>query len=1209
MTRGVTIVLIGLAAIVVAIVGLGWWWRRTAAPQYSAADLQLFGSLRVTGVALLENDQPQQSIDAFVRLASTFPDQPLGPRNLAVARLMILQSLDRGSEADRWQDAYQQAEQAVVALQKIDPHADVSHILAARVAAAAAQTAVAAEHYQTALQLAPPSARAPIWFEWYRLAQLSRSEDQRMVARDLIREAVLSAPRNSGALIEWLMMQAEQRDPAIRETIEQTRDVLAPLDARIQQYVRVSLLELFDQARQAAEAEDWDAINRSVRMIVNVTRPEELVRSDIRQLDRNVLEFVIVDFPDAFYQQHQLQRVVPAESITVEFVDDQSVFLPAHSGILNFATGDFNLNGLPDLIILTEQQLQVWSRAAVGEPWTILTSLDLDKSYHSLLIADLDADSMVGGAADGSLAHTADLDLVLFGNDGWTILENRLEADGERRLVVQEIGSNTAEVYTAMVGDFDLDGDLDLFVSSESGISVWANLGNLRFEPWDADALIGVENLRPRQVIAVDWDRDFDLDIVVAAAGGQPAGYLENLRHSQMRWRPFDETFAIPVTANRLAIDDVDGNASWDLISCGEDGCGVTKTQTPESGRIAVHATGVITQSFTRILDQIDYDNDGLLDLLVEQAGKPLLLRHLGYGQYQPQAQLLPEDLPQIAAAMSVDIDRDGDLDLLILDDGQLRVLTNNGGNANNWVEVVLLAQQVKGADAQASGRVNQYGYGSLLELKQGASYRSRVVHAPATHLGLGEHEQADVIRVVWTNGVPQNIIRPNSNQTVTERQTLKGSCPYLYAWSGDGFTFVTDLLWAAPLGLQLADGTIAPDRPWEYLKIDGDAMTPIDGEYRLQITEELWEVAYFDHVALIAVDHPENVEVFTNEKVGPPALAQPGMHVVSQRRPPVAATDSQGRDVLNLISSQDDRYLKAYEQKFCQGYVSDHYVEIDLGQLDSSNQLTLFLNGWIYPTDTSLNTQLAQDPTRSGPRPPYLMVPDGVGQWREAKDFIGFPGGKTKTIAVDISDVEFAGDDYRLRICTSAEIYWDAIFLSSDPPEVALIEQPLPLLSADLHYRGVSRRVEHPENGPERYDYDDVSQVPAWPEVEGNFTRFGDVTELLRDVDDRLVVMGSGDEMTLRFAVPPEPLKQGWKRDFVLHCWGWDKDGDLNTVYGETVEPLPFQAMESYPVPADAARPDSKQYLQYLHRYQTRQQSSGRFRNTVRDFEQHHKY
>ena len=62
------------------------------------------------------------------------------------------------------------------------------------------------------------------------------------------------------------------------------------------------------------------------------------------------------------------------------------------------------------------------------------------------------------------------------------------------------------------------------------------------------------------------------------------------------------------------------------------------------------------------------------------------------------------------------------------------------------------------------------------------------------------------------------------------------------------------------------------------------------------------------------------------------------------------------------------------------------------------------------------------------------------------------------------------------------------------------------------------------------------------------------------------MVVMGSGDEMALQFSVPADAPPPGWKRDFVLHCVGWDKDADLNTLSGQSAGPLPFKQMSTYP-------------------------------------------
>ena len=83
---------------------------------------------------------------------------------------------------------------------------------------------------------------------------------------------------------------------------------------------------------------------------------------------------------------------------------------------------------------------------------------------------------------------------------------------------------------------------------------------------------------------------------------------------------------------------------------------------------------------------------------------------------------------------------------------------------------------------------------------------------------------------------------------------------------------------------------------------------------------------------------------------------------------------------------------------------------------------------------------------------------------------------------------------------------------------------------------------------------------------MRGKFTRYGSVRELLLEGDDRMAVLAAGDAITVRFAVPERKPPDGWKRDFILHSIGWDKDADLNTIYGQTVEPLPFRAMKSYP-------------------------------------------
>ena len=146
-------------------------------------------------------------------------------------------------------------------------------------------------------------------------------------------------------------------------------------------------------------------------------------------------------------------------------------------------------------------------------------------------------------------------------------------------------------------------------------------------------------------------------------------------------------------------------------------------------------------------------------------------------------------------------------------------------------------------------------------------------------------------------------------------------------------------------------------------------------------------------------------------------------------------------------------------------------------------------------------------------------------------------------------------------------------------------------MLSADLHFRGFSRPTIDPaRKQPERFDYDTVSYTSMWNPTSGNYTRYGAVGELLTAPDDRMVILGSGDEVTLSFDASGLPaVAAGWKRDFLLLVDGWAKDADANTAFSQTVLPLPFHAMSRYPYPAGEHYPDDEAHRAYVREYLTR--------------------
>ena len=110
------------------------------------------------------------------------------------------------------------------------------------------------------------------------------------------------------------------------------------------------------------------------------------------------------------------------------------------------------------------------------------------------------------------------------------------------------------------------------------------------------------------------------------------------------------------------------------------------------------------------------------------------------------------------------------------------------------------------------------------------------------------------------------------------------------------------------------------------------------------------------------------------------------------------------------------------------------------------------------------------------------------------------------------------------------------------------------------------------------------------WNPVAGRYTRYGDVRELMDAVDDMFVIMGSGDELRLRFAPASlPPLAAGWTRDFLVLVDGWSKDADANTAFADSVEPLPFHAMSSYPYPVSEHFPDDPAHRAWREKYNIR--------------------
>jgi hypothetical protein len=434
-------------------------------------------------------------------------------------------------------------------------------------------------------------------------------------------------------------------------------------------------------------------------------------------------------------------------------------------------------------------------------------------------------------------------------------------------------------------------------------------------------------------------------------------------------------------------------------------------------------------------------------------------------------------------------------------------------------------------------------------------------------HFGLGEAAGADVVRITWPNGALQAEFDIRADQIVAATQRLKGSCPWLFGWNGQAMSFVTDLLWRSPLGLRInaqatADVLMTEDR----VKVRGDQLAPRGGAYDLRVTAELWETHFFDLVSLLVVDHPADTEIFLDERFAVPP-PKPAIITTAPVQPFAAVTDDRGQDVSELASLRDDRYLDFAGRGAYQGITRRHFVEITLpAAAPRTGPLWLVAQGWIHPTDSSINVAIAQG-THDAPESLSLHVADADGRFHAVRTGLGFPAGKDKTILLDLSGLFGTRGARRIRLETNLEIFWDRLGWAVGRPDVAVDPRRLELATAELVYRGYSVTRQPGPSVPERARYTIEGTGARWRDLEGYYTRFGDVLPLLRNVDDRYVIMNAGDELRLRFPEAAAPAR-GLVRDFVVVADGWEKDGDYNTTFSRTVLPLPTHASGRYDTP-----------------------------------------
>jgi tetratricopeptide (TPR) repeat protein len=722
----------------------------------------------------------------------------------------------------------------------------------------------------------------------------------------------------------------------------------------------------------------------------------------------------------------------------------------------------------------------------------------------------------------------------------------------------------TSASYTgAWAADIEADGDLDIVLGEKDGVpEVLRNNGDDTFTA--IQPFPGVSGIRAFAWADFDSDGNDDAAIVDGAAR---LHIFHNERQGQFREVPLPANLQ---TVKALGVADTDNDGVLDLLAVESNGSIVSVSFNEMSGWSVTPL--VQTPNPTAMLagevrlEIADLDNNGALDLILSPvggpAGQPATAPLIWLGDATSKFTLLDHTPGPSTIFDIADLSANGRLDLLGFDANGKPVQGVNHGSKNyHWQVVRPHAKQAVGDQ-----RINPFGVGGEIEIRSGLLVQKQPINGPQLHFGLGNQSSAEVVRVVWPNGTVRAEFGVKADQEVVTEQRLKASCPFLFAWNGTRMEFIKDAVpWGSAIGLRINTlGSAKIATTGEWYKIRRDQLVPHGGYYDLRITAELWEVYYYDRLALMTVDHPAGTEIYVDERfVIPPSKL--GFTTVATPHKIARAMDDNGDDVTDIVNTLDGRALDSFGRGQYQGITRDHYVEIDLGDhAPTSGPLYLIAQGSIHDTESSLNVAITQG-NRWHAKGLSVEVPDGHGGWTTAQSDLGFPAGRKKTVLFNLTNIFRPGTPRRVRLRTNLEIYWDCIEWAQGDPGAQVKTKTLDAVVADLHYRGYST-IDRPDAGaPEVPNYYEIlGTKQRWRDLIGYYTRYGDVRELLNRVDDRYVIVNSGDEMSLRFAEQPPP-PAGWLRDFIVVGDGWIKDGDFNSTFSKTVLPLPYHAKQEY--------------------------------------------
>ncbi len=379
--------------------------------------------------------------------------------------------------------------------------------------------------------------------------------------------------------------------------------------------------------------------------------------------------------------------------------------------------GDYNLDGAIDLYVCGYVKYEKTNENAFAQQYNVEVPTSINPS-----------------------SFAPERNLLFLNNNNGTFSEVASEAG---------VADTKGRSLSAIWCDLDEDGWPDLYVANDVSDNVlFRNLGNGSFEEISHQALVA--DYRGAMGIATgDWDGDMDIDMFITHWIAQENALYSNLKTQLLALdKPGNDGIRFMDEADRYGL-----------------------------GQIALDYIGFGT-SF------LDYDNDGKLDLFVAngstfpQSADPNLLipmkdqlfwnRNSEEGFYDvsiASGEYFEQEYVGRGTAFG-DYDNDGDVDIFVVNNnGPGILLRNEGGNANNWLNITLMGIKSNSQAVGAKLRLTASGFTQIRQVGSQGSYCSQ--NSLTQHFGLGNLTHIDTLEIIWPSGTRQQFNNLTSNQSI----------------------------------------------------------------------------------------------------------------------------------------------------------------------------------------------------------------------------------------------------------------------------------------------------------------------------------------------------------------------------------------------------------------------------------------------------------